>query len=119
MAGCLFMRHEAKLPFKRPERVLLLVARPGPADRQTSFLEVPFLFESPTVSDSFASGTEAAKQLERPRGIDETAESCSLFETRGGDHQSIGLLRLRIGRLVVRWDSASDSAASNRSRSST
>jgi hypothetical protein len=78
-----------------------------------------FLFESPTVSDNFASGTEAAKQHERPRGIDETADSCYLFETRGGDHQSIGLQLLRIGRLVARWDSASDSAASNRSRSST
>jgi len=70
-------------------------------------------------SDSFASGKKAAKQLERPRGIDETAVSRSLFETRGGHHQSIGFQRLRIGRLVVRWYSASDSAAPNRSRSST
>lgn len=110
MAGCLFMRHKRRGFHPRGRKggaVGRKTGPGGPADVVSGSSLSCLNRRVSRVSDSFASGKEAAKQLGRPREIDETAESCSLFETRG----RIGLERLRIGRLGVTWDSASDSAA--------
>ena len=53
------------------------------------------------VSDSFASGKDPAKQLERLRGIDETVKPASLFETSWMDdqkHQAPTVVDWPVGR---------------------
>lgn len=86
MAGCLFMRHKRRGFHPRGRKggaVGRKTGPGGPADVVSGSTLSCLNRRVSRVSDSFASGKEAAKQLGRPRGIDETAESCSLFETRG------------------------------------
>lgn len=78
---------EAKLPSKRPKREWWVGG--GAVGRKTGPGGPPDIVSGSPVRFPVK---ESAKQIDRPRGIDETIESCSLLDTRCVHDRSIGAL---------------------------